>query len=242
MTNHLPIGLGNANAAITVYIANRPPLAMYLSLSEITPLTQGEISAIGQQCGNGWRKVFNVYSKLLFSLDQNLFGFQQQATTWQAYRDKYLLQPGSPTALMFSPPILKPSENTIHIIMGRTYAKNLVNTNQLNIPLVWLDNEFAINEQHRVIVCPYFDYRQLSNIKIERLALLIKQLTNPQSLCPQCQQDNQCGALVKEGGAANEQPQCWCFDIKLAAKKPEKMLDSTENRCICRKCLAPYII
>ena len=201
----------------------------------MTSLSQGELSTIGQQCGNGWRKVFNVYSKLLFALDPQLFEFQQQASTWQTYRDQHLLQRSSATALLFTPPILTTSENTIHIIMGRTYAKQLVNTNQLNVPLTWLDNEFAINEQHRVIVCPYFDYRQLSNIKIARLAVLIKQLKNQEMLCPQCQQDNQCGAL-------KGQVQSWCFGIKLADKKPKNAINVRENNCICRKCLTPFII
>jgi hypothetical protein len=60
--------------------------------------------------------------------------------------------------------------------MGRTYAKSLVQSKQLTVPLTWLDGEFAINKKERVIVCPYFDYRQLSNIKIVRLATLIKHL------------------------------------------------------------------
>jgi len=61
--------------------------------------------------------------------------------------------------------------------MGRTYAKSLVNSQLLTAPLTWLDDEFAINKEARVIVCPYFDYRQLSNIKIVRLAQLMKSLS-----------------------------------------------------------------
>lgn len=56
--------------------------------------------------------------------------------------------------------------------MGRTYARALVNSGRLDVPLTWLDHEFAINAASRVIVCPYFDYRQLSNLKIDRLAAL----------------------------------------------------------------------
>ena len=81
---------------------------------------------------------------------------------------------------MFNAPYLdNKSNNTrkiIHLIIGKTYAKLLVNATQLECELTWLDNEFAINTQHRVIVCPYFDYRQLSNIKIERLAAMMKGL------------------------------------------------------------------
>ena len=86
------VGLGCEKYTIAVYIENRPPLYEYKALEEITPVTTGEISAIGQQCGNGWRKVFNVYAKLLFALDKEQFGFTKLAATWQAYRDRFLFQ------------------------------------------------------------------------------------------------------------------------------------------------------
>jgi hypothetical protein len=60
----------------------------------------------------------------------------------------------------------------VHIIMGKTYAKSLT----LPHLLTWLDHEFAINIHNKLVVCPYFDYRQLSNIKLMRLVKLIKQL------------------------------------------------------------------
>ena len=178
MDNHQNIGLGCRNFNFAVYIANRPPLYEYQSLDQLTALTSGEITAIGQQCGNGWRKVFNVYAKVLYALKPQQFLYRDSAATWQQFRDQHLLQPNSNTALLFSPPQLTDSTNStaIHLIIGRTYAKSLVNSGQLTVPLTWLDNEFAINHQHRLIVCPYFDYRQLSNIKIERLALMISQL------------------------------------------------------------------
>jgi len=67
---------------------------------------------------------------------------------------------------------------TIHIICGRTYVKQLLASGELQANLVWLDDEFAIDEANRLIVCPYFDYRQLSNIKIERLSAMLSQLVN----------------------------------------------------------------
>jgi len=167
------VGLGDNEYVIAVYIANRPPLFEYQQLTQMSALTGGEISAIGQECGNGWRKVFNVYAKLLFALDKEQFGFAKQAPTWQHYRDSTLLQKGSNTALLFNAPIIKQNTKTIHLIIGRTYAKALVNSKQLMVKLTWLDEEFAINTEHRLIVCPYFDYRQLSNIKIERLAAMM---------------------------------------------------------------------
>lgn len=167
------IGLGDTDFWIAAYIENRPAFMNLTELSQCQSLASGEIHAIGQACGNGWRKVFNVYAKLLFALPQSQFNYRTLAPDWQGYRDKHLLQQGSQIALLFSPPAVKPDDNRLHIIMGRTYAKRLVAEGQITVPLTWLDNEFAINAEHKLFVCPYFDYRQLSNIKIERLVQLI---------------------------------------------------------------------
>jgi len=177
----LDIGFGTDGYQIAVYIADKPPIYEVQQLTQLMPLTTGEIAHIGQQCGNGWRKVFNVYAKLLYALDKNLFNFASFAPTWQQYRDDFLLQAQSQTSLLFSTPQLESIQckavgKPIHIIMGRTYAKALLNSGALDIELTWLNNEFAINHSKRVIVCPYFDYRQLSNVKIEHLAKLIKEL------------------------------------------------------------------
>ena len=175
------IGFGTDEYQIAVYIANRPPIYEYQQLDQLTALTTGEITHIGQHCGNGWRKVFNVYAKLLYALDKEQFNFASFAPTWQQYRDDFLLQPHSKTSLLFSAPQLKPiphnaNQKAVHIITGKTYAKSLLSKGLLDIELIWLNSEFAINRSERVIVCPYFDYRQLSNVKIERLAELIKEL------------------------------------------------------------------
>jgi hypothetical protein len=180
--NDKTIGFGSDKYQIAVYIANRPPIYEYQQLNQLTALTTGEIAHINQQCGNGWRKVFNVYAKLLYALDPQQFHFASLAPTWQQYRDGYLLQPTSNTALLFSAPCCKvinpkADKNIVHIIMGRTYAKSLLSIGVLDIELTWLNHEFAINHMHKVIVCPYFDYRQLSNVKIEYLAKLIKELS-----------------------------------------------------------------
>jgi hypothetical protein len=170
------IGLGCANFTIAVYIANKPNMLEYQQLTHISPLTSGEINAINQACGNGWRKVFNVYAKLLYSLDIKNFSYSELAPTWQKYRDSFLLQPNSQTALLFSPPILTKTTESLHIICGKTYAKHLLATGQLEADFIWLDDEFAIDKAQNLVVCPYFDYRQLSNIKIEKLAYLLKNI------------------------------------------------------------------
>lgn len=166
-------GFGDEQALIRVYVAKRPPMQEYAYLPAMQPLLQGEIALINQACGNGWRKLFNVYAKLLFALPAS-FGFLQQASSWQAYRDSVLLQASSNTALLFSPPPLTPNSDALHIIAGRTYAKALVAAG-LPLQLNWLNAEFAIDNHNRVLVCPYFDYRQLNNEKIGYLVSLIQQ-------------------------------------------------------------------
>jgi len=185
------IGFGDKNFSFAVYIANKPNMLEYQSFTEVTALVEGEINVINQACGNGWRKVFNVYAKLLYSLDKQYYNFSTCALTWQDYRDKYLLQAQSKTALLFSAPQLlpnkekptkekankeMPNKETVHIICGKGHAKALINSGKLVANLVWLDDEFAIDSTNKLIVCPYFDYRQLSNIKIERLARLLQNL------------------------------------------------------------------
>ncbi|PKF63300.1 hypothetical protein CW745_00135 [Psychromonas sp. psych-6C06] len=176
------VGFGCSAFKFAVYIANKPALSEYDNLQSMQTLAAQEIAHIGQCCGNGWRKVFNVYSKLLYALDPQCFSFMQRASTWQKYRDQYLLQQGSATALLFSAPKITDlrtgEHNCIHIISGKTYAKTLIESGQLQTSLTWLDEHFAIDVSKRLIVCPYFDYRQLSNAKIEFLANLIKELVN----------------------------------------------------------------
>ena len=182
------IGLGHTatHDGICVYIANRPPLPEYQQLNDLIPLVNGDISDIARLTGNHWRKIFNVYAKLIFSLltsDQKL---PSTIDTWQNYRDNTLLQPGSGTALFFSsanfhqkPNVLFSEGNeleNVSIIMGKQYAASLGFNRETNKALVQIDADFAICPDKKLIVCPYFDYRQLSNIKIERLVKLIQQL------------------------------------------------------------------
>jgi hypothetical protein len=95
-------GLGDPYAQFKVYIANRPNFAEYATLDWVNPLFSGNIYTIGQACGNGWRKVFNVYAKLIFALNVENTVSLQNSQNWQSYRDHALLQNGSNTSLLFS--------------------------------------------------------------------------------------------------------------------------------------------
>lgn len=164
-------GLGDKNYTLAFLIENKPPLIQYQSLHGITPLCQSEIKAIGNECGNGWRKIFNVYAKFMHQFDTQAKHFK----SWQMYRDDLLLQTNSHCALLFSMPKIEKS-NAIHIIAGRTYGKHLINNGEFQSPFEWIDQQFAINQKERTIIAPFLDYRQLSNIKIERLVTLCQQL------------------------------------------------------------------
>ena len=171
------IGLGDQNASFRVYVENRPKMPQYQQLFNCEAMQAGDIDLIYHHCGNGWRKLFNVYAKLLCALDSKLFQFPTQAASWQQYRDQFLLQKASGTALLFDMPQLNPADNTIHLIAGRTHAKQQAQQG-LGCQLHWLNEEFAIDLVNNLLVTPYFDYRQLSNEKIIMAAGLVRQLAS----------------------------------------------------------------
>lgn len=173
-------GLGDEQAKINVYIANRPPLLEYEELEWMKPMIAGEIKMIADQTGNHWRKVFNVYAKFIFELGKQQNEYRTKSfSSWQNYRDDLLLKSGSNTALFFTAPKL--DTNAVHIVMGKGYFKelgyepdNIEGMSWEGIEGGWQD--FAIWPEKKLIMCPYFDYRQLSNIKIEKLVELVKSI------------------------------------------------------------------
>jgi len=165
---------------IKVYTANRPPLSDYSTVDVLNNIRKDEIKYIADQTDNHWRKVFNVYAKIVFALaDKSNNSKVLALKTWQGYRDECLLQKGSETELYFDNPLSQKGMHQfdgqgIRIVMGKGYAEVLLS----GIDLSWVDADFAINERERVIVCPYFDYRQLSNLKIERLVNFVWEMIN----------------------------------------------------------------
>ena len=161
------IGLGSPNSSINFYIANRPPIDDYPMMNDLHSLAMGELAHIVKHTSNHWRKVFNVYAKLLFDW-HHLQNRKNLPATWQSYRDLELFQSHSQEALLFSAPQLGKDKTAIHIIAGKTYAAHLDLP-----PLNWLNPYFAVNTEYRLIVAPYPDYRQLSNERIECLIELM---------------------------------------------------------------------
>lgn len=170
-------GIGDSDSRFVVYIGNCPDFADLGHLDGVRALKHGDIAEIGKQCGNGWRKVFNVYAKLVFALQAKMHACHK-FNSWQHWRDKQLLQAGSDSLLLFSPPKLDTLDNAkIHIVMGKGWAGEC----GLNDALIWLNQDFALikdSHHHQLVVCPYFDYRQLSNQKIMYLCELLSPLLN----------------------------------------------------------------
>jgi len=160
------IGIGDKHCKLAVYSANRPPLEEYLERESLIPAAEEELAMIARETGNHWRKIINIYAKLAYMLNT------QQFSTWQCYRDTFLLTRKSQQALLFNNSIVTSKTETISIICGKTHAMSLLDNKTLN----WIDDNFAINPTLRVIVTPYFDYRQLSNIKLEKLVEIINSL------------------------------------------------------------------
>ncbi len=172
-------GLGDAQARLRVYVAKAPPMAEFAGLDACVALLPGQIEQIYRHCGNGWRKVFNVYAKLVWALPAPWQPDLQGATSWQHWRDRVLLQAGSGTGLLFGANGFGADAEALHIIAGRQHARDLLAQgllpDALTGGLVWLDDEFAVARRLRLLVCPYLDYRQLSDIKIARLVQLVRQ-------------------------------------------------------------------
>jgi hypothetical protein len=166
------IGFGPKHIGIALYIANRPEIDGFPNGDSLQPLASGDVAYVGQHTSNHWRKIFNVSAKFLFELYSTHVPLDS-IDTWQAYRETRLFQAESHEALLFSPPCFDQT-GLIHIIAGKTYAQQLALP-----PLTWLDEHFAINMEQRIIVCPYLDYRQLSNARITTLVALVQQVQNP---------------------------------------------------------------
>ncbi len=163
------VGIGNSCAKLQVFNANRPDLIEFNELNGIKPLVEGEIVHIVAQTSNHWRKIFNCFAKLVFQLNPKKYA------SWQELRDLHLLQSTSQQQLLFSSPdtqYIKKHSEKIKLICGKQYFNQL----NLAVPVSWVDAVFAVNSDLKLIVTPYFDYRQLTNQRIEQLTALIKQL------------------------------------------------------------------
>jgi len=184
------VGFGCHQPQVCFYVPHRPDFGDYPQLAELRPLMAGEIEHIVTNTNNHWRKLFNVYAKLMFEW-LGLRGCTDLPASWQAYRDNHLFQASGHEALIFSLPHVQSrpqagnlnAPNTahlgqpvFHIIAGKTYGAALAPPG-----LNWLDAHLAVNTHERlararIIVAPYPDYRQLTNARITQVCRLLLQL------------------------------------------------------------------
>ena len=154
--------MGAAEYDLAVCIANRPPVPPYERMKALRPLKRGDIERVVAQTGNHWRKVFNLYAKLGFALDPAGF------SSWQDYRDGLLLSAQSRQALLFDG--LPRRSGCVTIVSGKTHAEKL----GVMAGAAPLQDGFFRQREARLIVSPYFDYRQLSNARLARLQELVR--------------------------------------------------------------------
>ena len=125
----------------------------------IQPLTGNDLNVLIQAGGNHWRKIVNLYAKLLH-------GLTPREPDWQTCRDQRLLQAGSACALVFNHKWV-PEPGQLCVVMGQTYGRSLGwLTEDQGLPT---EHPFAQHPEHAVIVTPYFDYRSLSNARLASL-------------------------------------------------------------------------
>lgn len=158
------VGLGPTSPKFVVYLPHSPQCDHLKSLAELRPAFEGELHQIGVETGNHWRKIINIAAKLGFAIQDNSY------PTWQAYRDEFLCRERSDIALLFGATQLLPGSGSIHLVSGHQYCGELCS----QFSFETLDADFRFCENHCVFDCPYFDYRQLSNIKLERLREYMK--------------------------------------------------------------------
>lgn len=154
-------GLGDHSACLRVFIGNQPELPKRLAGSGLHPLADNDMADLVTANSNHWRKVFNIYAKLCFEIF-----LDHTATTWQDYRERYLLRHGENHSLVFTPWSTSFSTNdAVNIICGKTYAQNL----GLLEKAQRLHDGFFNTVHHNTFIAPYFDYRALSNTKVRWL-------------------------------------------------------------------------
>ncbi len=157
-------GYGDANFTLAVCIEHPPEVVDCQPQVGLRPLKPGDIAKIVAQTSNHWRKIFNLFAKIQFGLTNTSHG------TWQQYRERQLLQAQSGHALLFSVPDEQLTlNNCCYLVSGKTFAEK----NNLLLACHDIGDGFYIHKTKRIIVTPYFDYRQLSNAKLERLITLI---------------------------------------------------------------------
>jgi len=185
-----PVGLGAENFRIGIYLPHFPESSITQQLSGLRPVSAGELEVLARELGNHWRKIINIAAKIGARLQPELaeavgdIARVPPGQTWQDYRDQSLCQAGSVVALLFSAPLGSekyhhrrpeldlPNPQEVRVMSGHQYCLQCFPA--LNFEVI--DQDFKLSRSLSVIDSPYFDYRQLSNRKLEKLIVLIQSL------------------------------------------------------------------
>ena len=161
-------GFGSPQANLIIYCNNTPTTSLLIN-NQIIPICYPDIEKINTDNGNGWRKIFNVYAKLLFEINPLKF------KSWQDLRNDFLLQSHCNHQLVLNPDSIPSlNNNTLQILMGKTFALTHYNETQID----WIEPHIAKVKDENVFITPYFDYRQFNNEKIKNFAKIVKTTIN----------------------------------------------------------------
>lgn len=162
-------GLGGIRSSsrfgLCLYLPHRPDMPEYAQLQHIRLLKSGDIAAIINSCGNHWRKIFVIFAKLACAIDS-------RGLDWKHYMNEHLLQASGQEQLLFVSAdfcLDDADARMIHLVSGKACAESFA-----RLPAcASISEDFSINGAGNVVITPYFDYRQLSNAKIEYLLGLL---------------------------------------------------------------------
>ncbi|BCE00968.1 DUF6942 family protein [Marinicellulosiphila megalodicopiae] len=160
-------GFGATDGTFTVYCANTPSTTA-LDPHKITPICYQDIEQINSDNGNGWRKIFNVYAKILFEINSMTF------KDWQSLRNEYLLQTHCAHSLILNPIDITKTQN-VQLIMGKGFALSFFDEPDIQ----WITPKIAhvkLADYPNTFITPYFDYRQFNNADITEFANIIKNI------------------------------------------------------------------
>lgn len=171
------IGLGATTPKISFYIGNIPDFIGFNTPTHFRPAELSELAYIVSNTSNHWRKVFNVYAKVMWQwlnlTDPDQVNQLEKCgvTSWQHYRDNRLFQREGNEALIFSAFDPKYSRSHLHVFAGKTYGHQQYPHN-----LIEVNQQFWISPSNKLIIAPYPDYRQLTNARIDFLISLLYSL------------------------------------------------------------------
>lgn len=131
--------------------AARPTLILYLS-HRPNAMTL-DVAALLAANSNHWRKIVNLLAKVACPV----------ADEWRHFRDETLFQE---TALCFEPQLAQAS--CWHWIGGKENLSRFSDLQHSALPLPAAPG-IAVDPQKRVLLTPYLDYRQLSNVLVKHV-------------------------------------------------------------------------